>query len=542
MAPTTFSSASAPTGSASSVSPAAQPTGATYTQVVLNALRRFPDRELFVDPHRTWTYRETADALSQWITLLTQRGLENGEGVGVLSPNRAEVWLAQTAPAFAGGRYTALHPLGSLDDHVYSCDEAELKFLFVDPAYAARGADLLARCPGLEQVFYLGPTDQETGEELAPALASIEPAPLDPGPHTPDDIAWLLYTGGTTGVPKAAMLTERGLAQMTFSVTVGWDLPAERRYLAVAPISHAAGMLVVPTMMAGGTVVLHSGFNPGEWLKAVGEQRITLSLLVPTMIYAVLDHPDLEFADLHTLETVMYGASPMSPTRLVEAIQRIGPVFAQLYGQTECTGVATAFWRSQHDTADLVRLTSCGMPMPGNRVEVLDDDHQPVAPGQAGEICVQGPTVMAGYWKQPELTAETLVDGWLHTGDMATVDDDGFITIVDRKKDMIVSGGFNVFPREIEDVLTTDPSVSTAAVIGIPDEKWGEAVTALVVAKPGATIDTAALIALVKERKGPVYAPKSIEVVDALPLTAVGKADKKVLRARYWSDTQRGVN
>ncbi len=522
--------------------PGTQAPGTTYTQVVLNAIRRFPDRELFIDPHRTWTYRETAEALSQWITLLRERGLRHGDGVGVLSPNRAEVWLAQTAPAFAGGRYTALHPLGSLDDHVYSCDEAELKFLFVDPAYAERGAQLLARCPVLEQIFYLGSTDEATGEELAPALAGIDPAPLDAGPHTPDDIAWLLYTGGTTGVPKAAMLTERGLAQMTFSVSVGWDLPAERRYLAVAPISHAAGMLVVPTMMAGGTVILQAGFNPGEWLRAVAEQKITLSLLVPTMIYAVLDHPDLEFAELSSLETVMYGASPMSPTRLVEAIDRIGPVFAQLYGQTECAGTATAMWRSQHDVTDLVRLTACGMALPGNRVEVLDDEHQPVAPGVAGEICVQGPTVMTGYWKQPELTAETIIDGWLHTGDMATVDDDGFITIVDRKKDMIVSGGFNVFPREIEDVLTSDPSVSAAAVIGIPDDKWGEAVTALVVARPGATIDPAALIALVKERKGPVYAPKTVEIVDALPLTAVGKADKKVLRARYWSASQRGVN
>ncbi len=420
--------------------------GALYTQVVIDALRRFPERDAFVDRHRTWTYAETAAELSRWITLLQRRGLGHNEGVGVLSPNRTEVWFAQTAPAFAGGRYTAMHPLGSLDDHVYACDEAELRFLFVDPAYAERGAALLDRCASVEQVFWLGPTDQAAGEELTAALADISPGPLDPGPHGPDDIAWLLYTGGTTGVPKAAMLTERGLAQMTFSVSVGWDLPAERRHLAVAPISHAAGMLVVPTMLAGGTSFLQAGFNPADWLAAIAEHRITLSLLVPTMIYAVLDHPDLADADLGSLQTVMYGASPMSPSRLIEAIERIGPVFAQLYGQTECTGIATALWRAQHDVDDVGRLTSCGQPMPGNRVEVLDDDHRPVAPGQAGEICVQGPTVMLGYWKQPELTAETVIDGWLHTGDMATVDENGFVTIVDRKKDMIVSGGFNVFP------------------------------------------------------------------------------------------------
>jgi fatty-acyl-CoA synthase len=489
--------------------------GAVYSQVVLNALRRFPDRTMFIQDEQTWTYRHMLDAIAKWVVLLQERGLQRGDGVGVLSPNRPEVWLTQTAVPFAGGRYTALHPLGSFDDHLYACDEAELKILFVAPTYAPRAAELLVKAKTLRHVITFGPTSDNIGEDLENVLPDVSSAGLDAGPHGPDDIAWLLYTGGTTGVPKAAMLSSRAIAQMGFSVAVGWDLPTDVRYLAAAPISHAAGMPILATLIAGGTTVLQPSFNAVEWMKAVTRHRITLSLLVPTMIYAVLDHPDLPTADLSSLETVLYGASPMSPTRLIEAIERIGPVFMQLYGQTECAGIATSMWRSQHDVGNVTRLTSCGTPMVGNRVEVLNEQHERVAVGQPGEICVMGPTVMQGYWKQPELTAATIVGGWLHTGDMATVDADGFLTIVDRKKDMIISGGFNVFPREIEDVISTDP---------------------------GETVDAEAIRALVRDRKGPVYAPKVVEVVESLPLTAVGKPDKKTLRAKYWADATRSVN
>ena len=513
---------------------------ATFSDLVLTATRRWPDRVAFRQGDTTWTYRHLEDRMARLTALLVASGLRRGEGVGVLSPNRPEVYLAQTAPSFAGGRYTALHPMGSVEDHVYACDEAELKVLLVDAVYAARAGELLERCPSVERVFTFGPAD--VGDELEPRLEATAPARLRTGGRDPEEISWLLYTGGTTGVPKAAMLPERAIGQMVQSVSIGWDLPAERRYLACAPISHAAGMMVTSVLLAGGTVVLMRGFDPGEWLHQAAAHRATVGLLVPTMIYAVLDHPDLDRTDLSALQTVMYGASPMSPTRLVEGIERIGPVFAQLYGQTECAGIATSMSRADHRPDDLERLTACGFPMPGVRVAVRDDDGNEVEQGAPGEICVQGASVMQGYFKQPELTTETIGDGWLRTGDVAVQDEEGLLYIVDRKKDMIVSGGFNVFPREVEDVLTSDPSVSAAAVIGVPDDKWGEAVKALVVARPGATVDVEALRLLVKEHKGSVYAPKSIEVVDSLPLTAVGKADKKVLRARYWGDRPRAVN
>ena len=514
--------------------------GVTYGEIIIAALRRFPQRIAFRQDGRELTYRQTADLLARWITVLTMRGLKRGQGIGVLSPNRPEVWLAQSAAVMAGGRYTALHPLGSLDDHLYACNEAELRFLVVDPAYAERAAKLLKGSDAVEAVFTLGPSD--AGEDLARLVAGVTPAPLTAGPHEPDDIAWLLYTGGTTGVPKAAMLPERAITQMVFSVLAGWDLPADMRYLACAPITHAAGMLTTPTLMRGGTVILQRSFDPGAWLAAVAAERVTLALLVPTMIYAVLDHPALARTDLSSLQTVMYGASPMSPARMAEALERVGPVFCQLYGQTECAGLATSLWRAEHDRADLHRLTSCGKPIPGVRVTLRGDDGAVVADGEPGEICLQGPSIMLGYWKQPDLTAGALGDGWLRTGDVAVRDADGYLYIVDRKKDMIVSGGFNIFPREVEDVLTTHHAVSNVAVIGVPDAKWGEAVKALVVTRPGASVSAEEIVQLVRDRKGSVYAPKSVEFLDALPLTPVGKPDKKVLRARYWAGQTRNVH
>jgi fatty-acyl-CoA synthase len=223
-------------------------------------------------------------------------------------------------------------------------------------------------------------------------------------------------------------------------------------------------------------------------------------------------------------------------------MERIGPVFCQLYGQTECAGIITSLWRHQHDAARPERLASCGQAMPGVRVSIRDDAGDLVPQGTPGEVCVQGPSVMKGYLNQPELTAEALAGGWLHTGDVATADDEGFYYLVDRKKDMIVTGGFNVFPSEIEKVLAEDPAVAMVAVVGVPDAKWGEAVKALVVARPGATVDADRLVALAKQRKGSHYAPKSVEVVDSLPVTAVGKLDKKSIRDRYWSAHERKIH
>jgi len=254
-------------------------------------------------------------------------------------------------------------------------------------------------------------------------------------------------------------------------------------------------------------------------------------MLVPTMIYALLDHPRFDEFDLSSLETVFYGASAIAPARLKEAIERIGPVFQQFYGQAEAPMALTILRKAEHDVTDLRRLASCGRPTPWVNLALLDAAGQPVPDGEPGEICVRGPLVMDGYRDNDALNAETFRDGWLHTGDVAVRDPGGFLRIVDRTKDMIVTGGFNVYPREIEDIVGEHPAVAQVAVIGVPHPKWGEAVKAFVVLRPGMSADPAALTAVVAERKGSFQAPKAVEFVDAIPQTPVGKPDKKALRA-----------
>ncbi len=232
----------------------------------------------------------------------------------------------------------------------------------------------------------------------------------------------------------------------------------------------------------------------------------------------------------------------MSPTRLSEAIKKLGPIFFQFYGQAECPMTITVLRKEDHDPDNLDKLASCGRPVPWVRVALLDEDGNEVPDGEPGEICVRGTLSSAGYWKKPEQTAELFAHGWLHTGDIARRDDEGFLYIVDRKKDMIISGGFNIFPREVEDVLSSHPGVAAAAVIGVPDEKWGEAVKAVIVRRPGSEVTEAELAALVKERKGAHHSPKSIDFAESIPVSALGKPDKKALRAAYWAQAGRQVN
>ena len=319
-----------------------------------------------------------------------------------------------------------------------------------------------------------------------------------------------------------------------------FEIPDQPSYLVVAPISHVAGTKVLPTLMRGGTVHMLKGFDPEAVLKTIEREKINFTLFVPTMIYVLLDHPAIDKTDLSSLDLLLYGASPMSPSRLVEGIERIGPVFSQLYGQTECYPISV-LRKSDHDPKQPELFLSCGFPIAACETKILDENDQEVATNEAGEICVRAPHVMAEYWKRPEQTAETLKSGWLHTGDIARKDERGYMFILDRKKDMIVSGGFNIFPREVEDVLSTHADVAMVAVVGVPDDKWGEAVTAVVVARPGTQPSAEALIDLVKRQKGSAHAPKHIKFVTELPMTGVGKVDKKVLKAGFWAGRDRMV-
>jgi len=511
----------------------------TGTTMILRALARFPERRAFVWDGGSLTYRATLDLVGRLQAAMAAAGLAKGQTVALLSANSAETWCAGVAASGLGLVTTWLHPLGALDDHLDVIEDAGASALIVDPGtHAQRGGELAAKAADrLAVVLTMGRAD--FGRDVVAAAEKIgAAAPVDL--TQPDDYAVINYTGGTTGKSKGAIRRHRSTAAMSVAVAADFEFPDVPRYLAAAPITHVAGTKVVPALLRGGTVHLLKGFEPEKFLATLERERINFTLVVPTMIYVLLDHPRLDKTDLSSLELILYGASPMSPTRLVEALERIGPIFSQLYGQTECYPVSV-LRKADHDAGRPELFASCGFPIASCSVSLRDDDNNEVAPGEAGEICVRAAHAMEEYWKRPEQTAETFKGGWLHTGDIARADERGYLYIVDRKKDMIVSGGFNIFPREVEDVLSSHPDVAMAAVIGVPHEKWGEAVAALIVAKAGTTPSAEALMQLVKDRKGGPHAPKQVEFVDTLPLTAVGKVDKKVLRAKYWVGQARQV-
>ena len=301
----------------------------------------------------------------------------------------------------------------------------------------------------------------------------------------PDDLCTIVYTGGTTGRPKGVLMSHRVWQAMTWIQMAEWEFPDDLRIAIATPLSHAAMSLVAPVLLSGGAFYVMESFDPDGFFDLVAEHRITATLIVPVMLYALQGHPRYETADMSSMETIFYGASPMSPAKLARAIEDWGPIFFQFYGQTEAPMVITHLKKGEHDLARPDRLASCGRPVPWMHVALLDTDNQPVGPGESGEICTRGPLVMTGYKDLPDETAEALSGDWLHTGDVGRFDADGYLFIVDRTKDMVITGGFNVFPREVEDVISTHPAVSMVMVIGVPDDKWGEAVKAVVVLQPG---------------------------------------------------------
>jgi fatty-acyl-CoA synthase len=504
----------------------------------LRALARYPSRTAFAWPGGSISYQGATDLIGRIQGVLMRLHLQPGTRVGLLTANRADTWCSGVAAQLARLAITWLHPLGSLEDQLFQIEDSGAAVLVIDPAaFHDRGGELAAKVSGVKTVFTVGPASYGIDLLAAAEQAGAATARCLAGG---DDIATLNYTGGTTGKSKGALRYHREYGGFANVILADFEIPDAARYLAVAPISHVAGTKVLPTLMRGGTVHMLRGFDPEAVLRTIARERINFTLFVPTMIYVLLDHPALDNTDLTSLELLLYGASAMSPSRLVEGMTRIGPVFSQLYGQTECYPVSV-LRKADHDPKTPDLLLSCGFPIAACEVRILDDDDQAVRSGDAGEICVRAPHVMAEYWKRPEITAETLKNGWLHTGDIARSDERGYMFILDRKKDMIVSGGFNIFPREVEDVLSQHADVAMVAVVGVPDDKWGEAVTAVVVPRDGTSPDADELINLVRMRKGSAHAPKQIQFVTELPMTGVGKVDKKVLKARFWAGRERMV-
>ena len=497
---------------------------------------------------KSYTYREMGYQADCLVTALNNLGLQKGERIGFLIANCPEYIFCEYAVAKIGCTRVPLAVLLNPDDHIYMLNQAECKTLVYHEKMAERIKGMIPRLETVINYICVAENSADVMEghlHMQSLISENEPSGFKTE-IDPEDLVGIYYTGGTTGKPKGVMLSHRAWVYTVLIEALEFDFGREEVFAYMTPLTHAGGCLMLPVMLRNGRCLIMDGFDPKAFLEAVEREKVTMTFLVPTMIYVLLDQPDLKTYNLESLRNVIYGASAIAPEKLKQAITTFGPIFTQLFGQTEAPMAFSVLPREDHIIEDPVRekevFASAGRPTFHCEVRLVDEKDNDVPRGEPGEIIVRCANMMSGYYKNPEATASTVKDGWLYTGDIARKDDQGFIYIVDRKKDMIISGGFNIFPREIEDVLFEHPAVKDNAVIGIPHEKWGEEVKAIVVLreKDGATAEE--LIAFVKEKKGSLVAPKTIDFWDAIPLTNLGKVDKKTIRARYWEGQDRMIS
>jgi fatty-acyl-CoA synthase len=508
--------------------------------MIVNALERHAHRTAFICRSKEISYLQISQQISRTLQHFEAIGLKRGDAIMQLTSNRHEMFVVMAA-AFIGG-YVSVIPnySSSLDDHQYMLSDSGAVLLVVDAERSDRGLTL--QNSAASAVMLASHDDVQGVNGFWKQVACYEPRTLC-ALDRPDENIRLIYTGGTTGVPKGVITLSRALAFASLLHISEQNFDPTTRLVVSSPLSHGAGALVIPVLVKGGCIVIHEAFVPDRILDEITAGNGNTLFLVPTMLYTLMDHPRIHDVDLGQLRRIIYTASPISEQRLAQALALFGPVLQQNYGQTEVPGTILSLTAEDHLHPRGNKLTSAGKPYSCVSVRLLDERGQEVARNQGiGELCVRAPHVTPGYWKKPEATRELLYDGWLHTGDMAYQDEDGYFHIVDRKKDMIISGGFNIYPQEVESALMSHPSVLAAAVIGVPHPKWGESVKAIAVLRDGHAATEAGLMDFVKERKGAVMTPKSVEFVASLPLTNLGKIDKKSLRAPYWGGHNKAVN
>jgi fatty-acyl-CoA synthase len=480
----------------------------------------------------TRTYADVRALSVRIAAALAAQGVVPGDRVAVLSGNDPTAFTSVFGISRAGAVWCPINPRNEAAENRELLDLFGCKALIFQSSYAPLVAKIRDELPALTTLvcYDADLPDVLTWDEfLAGGTTEVDLPGVD-------DLAMIVGTGGTTGRPKGVELTGANLEAMTAITLMSYPWPDRPVYLALAPLTHAAGVLCFPVLARGGEIVIMHRPDVAEFIALIGRHRVTHTFLPPTLIYMILAHSSLDDADLSSLQCFWYGAAPMSATRLEEALTRIGPVMAQLFGQTEAPMMISTMAPADHFLPDgrvaTSRLSSAGRPSPLVTVAIMDAEGNLVPRGGTGEIVARGSLVMRGYHHDPAATAAASAHGWHHTGDIGYLDEENYLFIVDRAKDMVITGGFNVYSTEVEQALMRHPAVQDCAVIGLPDDKWGERVTAVLQLRAGATVDKAEVIAFVKERIGSVKTPKQIEIWDDLPRSKVGKILKADLRVR----------
>ncbi|WP_131786053.1 AMP-binding protein [Protofrankia symbiont of Coriaria ruscifolia] len=520
----------------------------TLPEVFDRACLYYANSTAIVDGDRRLTYRQMQTWANRVAHGLGTLGVTKGERVGLLLPNVLEFIPTQHGIWKAAAVLVQLPTRAAAAGHRANLKQTAATTLIYHAQFDAIIAEVVTGLPDLRRVIRLddgrGPADTTVPGILDYATH------FGSQPDTPpsvaiseDDEAYVLFTSGSTGEPKGVINSHFTWAH--YSITAGLEIgdirPGEV-FAHGAPLTHYTQIFVMPTFLRGGTNVMLPGLDVSTLLEKIEKEKVTATAVVPTIVYLLLDHPDRAKFDLSSLKTMIYAGAPIAPERLREALDIFGPIFIQAYAGTE-PGYVSCLRKEDHrvDTEEGVkRLASAGRPLPYVKLTIQDEQDRPLPVGEPGEICSQQLGQMLTYVDSSR-NAEALRGGWVHTGDIGFVDDDGFLYIVDRKKDLVVSGGFNVFPRQVEDVLLTHPAVAQAAVFGVPHEKWGEAVFAVVVTKPDQRVGEDELIIHVKHQLGSVPAPKSIVFTDQLPVNPAGKVDKKTIRAPYWAGRTRQI-
>ncbi|WP_433161099.1 acyl-CoA synthetase [Kribbella sp. CA-247076] len=501
-----------------------------------------PDAPCLTTDGETLSYADVQELSYRIAAGLAAAGVRPGGKVAILSANDPVAFGCVFGISRAGAVWCPVNPRNEAAENRELLDQFDCEVLIYQAAFAPLVERIRDRLPKVHTFVCL---DRDPGSGQPPHLHGrsvgwdafcggvSQPAPDLTGP---DDLALIVGTGGTTGRPKGVMLTNGNLETMTALTLMSYPFGDRPVYLALAPLTHAAGVLCFPVLACGGEIVIMRTPDVHEFLRLIPAHGVTHTFLPPTLIYMVLAAEELDATDLSSLRCFWYGAAPMSVARLEEALRRIGPVMAQLFGQTEAPMMISTMAPADHFDADgniaRTRLASAGRPSPLVTTAIMAPDGALLPRGERGEIVVRGSLVMRGYYHNPEATAEVSRHGWHHTGDIGYLDEDNFLYIVDRAKDMIITGGFNVYSTEVEQALMAHAAVRDCAVIGRPDDKWGERVVAVVQQQPGAEADPGELIAFVKARIGSVKAPKEVLVWPDLPRSKVGKVLKADIKAR----------
>jgi acyl-CoA synthetase (AMP-forming)/AMP-acid ligase II len=508
-------------------------------ELVRRGARRHAGRTALVVDGRELSFAEVGARANRLAHALHGLGARPGDRIGLLVDNGEWSVPLDFACVTSGLARVPLNSRLSADEHARMLTGTGVRLLVHGAGLAGRAHELAARVPELRLAGLAHPPDRAGDADLTAEAATAPDT--DPGYRPePGDPTLVLFTSGTTGTLKAAVHTQASYAAITANILANLLSPGPGdAMLHAASLIHASGTFVLPYWLRGGRSVVLPGFAPDTFADAVDRHRVTAVNLVPTMLGLLLDSGELDDrARAGSLTSVVYGASPMPRPLLERGLDRFGPILTQYYGQTEAPLCQAVLDRDDHRDPSL--LGAAGQPAVDAEVLVTDPDGHPVPAGEVGEIRVRAPFTMAGYHDAPELTARTLTpDGWVRTRDLARMDERGYLYLVDRTSDMIITGGYNVYPREVEDALAAHPAVAECAVVGAPDPTWVEAVTAFVVPRPGATATPEELRAAVRERLAGYKVPRRIELVDSIPRSPVGKVLRRALRDPLWTDQER---